>query len=137
MNEPGRKLFAYDSLCREPVNWAAIKRHKRSFHAGAKVTMQMSQPGDDAGDTLAVFKNVYQTIRTERDSDHLSEDVVVCIVPGRSGDSPTNEMLNTAWRSLKGLGYKHTGPKIGTSRVAQEGTLSQIYTGGHWNRPSE
>ena len=137
MNEPGRKLFAYDSLCREPVEWGAIKRHKRSFHGGAKVTMQLTQPGDDAGDTLAVVKNVYLNFRTERATDHLSEDVVACIVPGRCGDSPMNETLNAAWKSLKALGNKHVGPKIGNIRVAQEDVLSQIYTRGLWNRPPE
>ena len=28
MSEPGRKLFAYDSVCRGPGDWGAIKRHK-------------------------------------------------------------------------------------------------------------
>eukprot|EP00974_Lingulodinium_polyedra_P046276 4434666-Lingulodinium_polyedra.AAC.1 len=41
--EPGRKLFVYDSLCRGPVDWAAIERHRRSVWAGAKVTMDLSQ----------------------------------------------------------------------------------------------
>eukprot|EP00974_Lingulodinium_polyedra_P006923 656885-Lingulodinium_polyedra.AAC.1 len=59
MIEPGRKLFVYDSLCRGPVDWAAIKRHRRSVWAGAKVTMHLSQVGDEAGDTLAVVKNFY------------------------------------------------------------------------------
>ena len=56
MNEPGRKLFVYDSLTRDPVDWATIKRLKRSFFTGAKVTMQLTQVGDEAGDTLAVLK---------------------------------------------------------------------------------
>ena len=42
MTEPGRKLFAYDSVCRDPVAWGAIKRHKRNHFAGAKVTMTLS-----------------------------------------------------------------------------------------------
>jgi hypothetical protein len=62
MNEPGRKLFAYDSLCREPVEWSSIKRLKRGFFAGAKVTMTLTQAGDEAADTLAVLK-IY-TIRS-------------------------------------------------------------------------
>ena len=137
MSEPGRKLFAYDSLCREPVDWAAIKRHKRSHFAGAKATMTLSQVGDEGGDTLAVLKNIYQTFRAERPQDHLSEDVVACLVPGVSGDTPINETLNTAWKSLKALGNKHIGPKIGNVRVCQEDVLTQIYTRGAWNRPPE
>ena len=137
MNEPGRKLFAYDSLCREPVDWGAIKRHKRSFFAGAKVTMDLQQVGDEGGDTLAVLKNVYMAFRTERASDHLSEDIVACIVPGRSGDSPINDTLNTAWKSLKALGCKHVGPKIGNIRMAQEDVLTQVYARGAWNRVPE
>ena len=30
MTEPGRKLLAYDSVRRDPVDWGAIKRHKRN-----------------------------------------------------------------------------------------------------------
>ena len=137
MSEPGRKLFGYNSLCREPVDSAAVKRHKRSFFAGAKVTMDLTQAGDEASDTLAVIKNIYGTFRTERPSDHLSEDVIACIVPGRSGDSPVNEVLDKAWKSLKCLGNKHIGPKIGSIRVSQEDVLAQIYTRGLWNRPPE
>ena len=37
--EPGRKLLAYGSMCGGPVDWGAIKRHKRIHFAGAKVTM--------------------------------------------------------------------------------------------------
>ena len=137
MREPGRKLFVYDSLCRDPVDWSAIKRRKRSFFAGTKVTMQMSQAGDEAGDTLAVLKNVYQSFRTERASDHLSEDIVACIVPGGQGDSPINDALNTAWKSLKALGNKHIGPKSGSVRVSKEDFLAHVYTRGLWNRPLE
>ena len=133
MSEPGRKLFAYDSMCREPVDWGAIKRHKRSHFAGAKVTMNLSSVGDEAGDTLAVLKNIYLSFRTERAQDHLSEDVVVCLTPGVTGDTPINETLQTAWKSLKALGNKHIGPKIGSIRVSQEDVLSQIYTRGAWN----
>ena len=130
-------MFAYDSMCREPVDWAAIKRHKRSHFAGAKVTMTLTQVGDEGGDTLAVLKNIYQSYRAERSQDHLSEDIVMCLVPGVSGDAPINDTLNTSWKSLKALGNKHMGPKIGSVRVCQEDVLAQIYTRGAWNRPPE
>ena len=99
--------------------------------------MELTQPGDEASDSLAVVKNIYQTFRTERPSDHLSEDIIACIVPGRSGDSPVNDALDKAWKSLKVLGNKHIGPKIGNIRVSQEDVLAQIYTRGLWNRPPE
>ena len=137
MNEPGRKLFLYDSLCREPVDWGAIKRHKRSFYGGAKVTMRLTTAGDEAGDTLAVLKNVYQAFSKPRTSDNLGEDVVAYIVPGRQGDNPENGVLNTAWKSLKTLGNRHVGPKIGNIRVSQEDLLSQIYARGLWNPAPE
>ena len=119
------------------MDWGAIKRHKRSCFAGAKVTMSMSQAGDEAGDILAVLKNVYQTFSTAREKDNLSEDIVMCLVPGVVGDTPINEPLQTAWRSLKAIGNKHIGPKIGNIRVSQDDILSQIYTRGAWNRPPE
>ena len=137
MNEPGRKLFAYDSLCREPVNWSTIKRHKRSVLSGATVSMQLSQVGDESGDTLAVLKNIYLAFRTERPADHLSEDIVACIVPGRCGDSPINDVLHTAWKSMRALGNKHIGPKVGSIRVSQEDVLAQVYARSVWNRPPE
>ena len=133
MNEPGRKMFIYDSFCRDPVDWGVIKKHKRSHWVGARVEMKLTQAGTEEGDTLAVLKDMYQTFRTER-ADHLSEDVVVCLVPGVSGDSPVNETLTTAWKSLKALGDKHLVPKIGIIRVSQDDVLSQLYTRGAWNR---
>ena len=135
MNEPGRKLFFYDTLCREPVDWGAIKRLKRSFYGGAKVTMRFTNPGDEAGDTLAVLKSVYQAYATQRASDHLSEDIVACIVPGRQGDNPQNDVLNTAWKSLKALGNRHVGPKVGNIRVSQDDMRSHMYARGLWNPP--
>ena len=137
MNEPGRKMFYYDSLCREPVDWGAIKRHRRSCFNGAKVTMQLTNAGEESGDTLSVLKNVYQAFATQRATDHLCEDIVACVVPGRQGDTPTNEALNTAWKSLKVLANRHVGPKIGTIRVSQEDVLSQMYTRGLWNPSPE
>lgn len=134
MNEAGRKLFAYDSFCRDPLNWANIKKHKRSHLAGAKVLMEMSQAGDESADTLAVVKNIYMAFRTERTSDHLSEDIVACLVPGSAADSPDNPILSVAWKSLKALGNKHHGPKIGILRFNQTDLLSHIYTRGTWNR---
>ena len=88
MNEPGRKWFAYDSMCREPVDWGAIKRHKRSHFAGAQVTMTLWSVGDEVGDTLAGLNNTLLAFGAERPHDHLSEDVVVCLTPGVTGDSP-------------------------------------------------
>ena len=110
---------------REPVDWGAIKRHKRSHFAGAKVTMTLSSVGDEVGDTLAVLKNMYLAFRAERPHDHLSEYVVVCLTPGVTGDSPINETLQTAWTSLQPLGNKRFVPKIGSIRVSQEDVLSQ------------
>ena len=78
MNESGRKMFIYDSFCRDPVDWGVIKKHKRSHWMGAKVEMKLTQAGIEEGDTLAVLKDMYQTFRTER-ADHLSEDVVVVL----------------------------------------------------------
>ena len=133
MTEPGRKLFFYDSLCREPVDWSAIKRLKRSFHGGVKVSMKVTHIGDEDGDTLAVVKNIYQTFATQRASDNLSEDIVACVVPGRQSDNPTNDVLSSAWKSMKALGNRHIGPKVGTIRVSQEEILAQTYTRGLWN----
>ena len=137
MNEPGRKLFCYDSLCREPVDWSAIKRLKRSIYGGAKVSMRLTNAGEENEDTLAVLKNVYLAFATQRASDNLCEDITACIVPGRQGDNPTNEVLNTAWKSLKALGNRHVGPKIGNIRVSQEDMLHHMYTRGHWNPSPE
>jgi hypothetical protein len=106
MNELGRKLFAYDSMCRHPVDWGAAKRHKCSHCAGTKVTMTLSLVGDEVGDTLAVLNNIDLAFRTERPQDHLSEDVVVCLAPEVAGDSLINETLQTAWKSLEGSGQQ-------------------------------
>ena len=118
MTEPGRKLFAYDSECRDPVDWGAIKRHKRSHFARAEVTMNLFSVSDEVGDELAVLKNMYLAFRTEGSQDNLSEYDVVCLTPGVTGDSPINDTLQTAWKSLKALGNKHIGPNIGSTRVS-------------------
>ena len=133
MSEPGRKMFAYDSLSRYPVDWLAIKRHNRSFLSGAKVTMALSLVGDESGDTLAVLKNKYLIFRTERPHDHLSEDVVVCMVPGVSSDTPINEPSHVAFKSRKASGNKHQGANIGNIWISQDDVLSQTYSRGVWN----
>ena len=91
MTEPSRKLFAYGSSCRDPVAGGAIKQHKRSYFCGAKVTMTLSSVGDDVVDTLAVLKKVYLAFRVERPQVHFSEDVVVFLTPGVTGDNHINE----------------------------------------------
>ena len=59
---------------------------------------------------------------------------MACIVPGTSNDNPKNETLDAAWRSLKALGNKHMGPKIGTIVVNKAELLAQVYSRGAWQR---
>ena len=58
MNEPGRKLFAYDRMCRDPVDWGVIRRYQRSHFAGSPVTMILSLASYETGETLAVLQNI-------------------------------------------------------------------------------
>ena len=134
MKEVGRKLFHYDSLCQDPLNWAKVRRLKRSFLTGAKVAMTCTQAGQAGTDTLAVLKDVYLAYRSTRDPDGLSEDVVAAIVPGVVQDKPTNEYLDAAWKSLKALGNKHVGPKIGQIVQNKQSLLQHVYTRGIWSR---
>ena len=134
MKEPGRKMFHYDSMCQGPLNWAKLRTTKRSFLTGAKVSMVCTQAGQLGQDTLAVLKDVYLTYRTTRDPDGLSEDVVVAIVPGVVQDRPNNEYLDAAWKSLKALGNKHVGPKIGQIVQNKQALLQNVYTRGVWSR---
>ena len=77
------------------------------------MNMICQQAGQANQDTLDTMKDIYLCYRTERQPDQLSEDIVAVIVPGVSGDTPKNDSLDVAWRSLKALGNKHVGPKIG------------------------
>ena len=56
MKEPGRKLFVYDSFCKDPADWGNIKRSRRNAFSGTKVAMTLTSIGDDTGDTLTVVK---------------------------------------------------------------------------------
>ena len=85
-------------------------------------------------DTLHRVKDTCLAYRTERQPDQLSEDIVAAIVPGVSGDTPKNDCLDAAWRSLKALGNKHVGPKIGLVQMNKTELLQQVYTRGTWNR---
>ena len=134
MKEPGRRLFVYDSLCQDPLNWAKLRGMKRSFLTGAKVSMTCTQAGQKGLDTLAPLKDVYLNYRTGRDPDSLSEDIVAAVVPGVTQDKPTNEYLDAAWRSLRALGNKHVGPKIGQVVQDKQSLLQQVYTRGVWSR---
>ena len=60
----------------------------------------------------------------------LSADIVACLVPGSRPDIPVNDSLAAAWKSLKALGDKHVGPKIGTLRVNPQDVLSHVYARG-------
>jgi hypothetical protein len=134
MREPGRKLFIYDSLCQDPLNWSKLRKMKRSFLTGARVAMHCQQAGQVGQDTLLVVKDTYLAFRTERQPDQLCEDVVACIVPGTTSDNPRNDTLDAAWRSLKALGNKHVGPKIGTIVINKAELLQQVYSRGAWHR---
>ena len=96
--------------------------------------MSCQQAGQIGQDTLLVVKDIYLAFRTERLSDQLCEDVVCCIVPGTSHDNPKNDALDAAWRSLKALGNKHIGPKIGTLVINKAELLMQVYSRGAWHR---
>ena len=98
----------------------------------AKVTMTLSSVDDRVGDTVATLNNIYLALRSERPQDHLNEYAMVHLTPRVAGDSPINETLQTAWKSLQAFGDKHIGPNIGTIRASQEDVLSQIYTRCAW-----
>ena len=83
------------------------------------MTMICQSAGQAGQDTLNTLKDIYFTYRTERQPDQLSEDIVAVIAPGVAGDSPNNDFLGAAWRSLKALGNKHVGPKIGLAQMEQ------------------
>ena len=96
--------------------------------------MVCNQAGQIGNDTLAVLKDVYLNYRTARDPDGLSEDIVLAIAPGVMQDKPTNEYLDAAWKSLKALGNKHVGPKIGQIVQNKQSLLQHVYTRGVWSR---
>ena len=104
------------------------------FVIGAKVTMTCTEAGVEAQDTLQVVKDMYLEFKTDRAPDHLREDVISVIVPGAASDNLNNEILNSLWRSLKALGNKHVGPKIGAVRMNSTELMQQVYTRGFWNR---
>ena len=87
---------------------------------------------DDAGGTLAVAKNTHMAFRSEGDG-RLSEGVVACLVPGARPGNPVDETFSAAWKSLRGLGDKRVGPKIGTIRASQQDTLSHFYGRSNWH----
>ena len=53
---------------------------------------------------------------------------MAAIAPGVTGDTPKNDVLDAAWRSLKAFGNKHVGPKIGLVHMNKSELLQQIYT---------
>ena len=60
--------------------------------------MTCTEAGVEAQDTLQVVKDMYMQFKTDRDPDHLSEDIISVIVPGAASDNPNNDILNSAWR---------------------------------------
>ena len=58
MNELGRKLFIYDSFCKDPANWTQIKKAKRNAFTGTKNAMRLSQVGWESADTLGDEEHV-------------------------------------------------------------------------------
>ncbi len=138
LQEAGRKLFVYDSLVVEPLNWTKLRKHKRSWLTCNKVAMDLNSVGTDSGDTLAPLKNMYSHFRTTQ-GDKGSEDVVAVLVPGLSTDTPENMPLRNAFNSLRALTPKHIGPKIGTVQLQQSGVVRQMVLKGgtQWNRMRE
>ena len=137
LNEPGKKLFKFDTLVHEPMNWDKLKAHKRAFPVSGKVTMVLNgSGGDDDNDTLAPLKEVYTQFRSMQDK--VSEDVVAVIIPGAATDSPDNPALTKAFASLRMLQPKHVGPKIGTIPLEQTEILRQMQPrGSAWKRKLE
>ena len=83
---------------------------KRPFLTRAKDNLVCSQAGQVGPDTLSAVKDVYMAFRTERQLDKLCGGAVTCIVPGTTSESPANECLDAAWRSLQALENKGIGP---------------------------
>lgn len=138
--EPGRKLFKYDSLVMDPMDWKKLKSQKRMFpHAGGKVTMQLTGAGgSDDADTLQPLKNVYSTFRSTKDGSKSCDDIVVVILPGAGTDNPENTPLTKAFNSLKMLNPRHIGPKIGSIQIEQADILRQMHArGALWRRKLE
>ena len=60
--------------------------------------------------------------------------MLLAVVPGARQDNPVNEVLHAAWKSLRALGTKFQGPKIGQIHVNQNEVLAATYTRGAWNQ---
>ena len=71
MREPGRKVFIYDSLCQEPLNWTKLRKLKRSFLTGARVNLHCQQAGQVGQDTLLVVKEYKGKIAIKSPSCHF------------------------------------------------------------------
>ena len=139
VQEPGRKLFKYDSLVMDPMDWKKLKQQKRMFpHAGGKVSMTLiTSGGSDESDTLAPLKNTYSMYRSMKDGKSC-EDIVAVVLPGAGTDVPENVPLTKAFNSLRMLNPKHVGPKIGSVQIEQSDILRQMNArGALWRRKLE
>ena len=86
---------------------------KPPFLTRARVNMVCHQAMHAGQYTLSAWTDVYLAFRTERQPDQLCEDVVACIVPSTTSNSPTTDYMDAAWRSLTALANTHLGAKIG------------------------
>ena len=92
------------------------------FH---KVKMVYNASKDE--DTLKLVKALYQTFKTGRREDHMSEDILLVIVPGPEQDSPESPAARAAWESMKRVDGRHVGPKIGTISVNDDDLLNSTH----------
>ncbi len=125
--ETKRKLFIWDSLVTEPVDWEKVRKEKKSIGSCSSTRL--------SGDQLEGFLSAYLRHRTPEGSG--SRDYVAILVPGGKPDQPLNKFLQEAHRILKNITPKHQPPKIGDIEHQQSDVLRRVRARGSFKRKAE
>ena len=117
VNEKKRKLFWTDYATSRPLDWASLKKRRRS---------STERPLSCSFDYEQFFQ-VYSKIRTE-DADKKSNDIIVALTPAPGLENCDNRPLKSLLQTIRGLIPKHSKPQIGEveRQLKKRGALANV-----------
>ena len=111
--EGKRKLYHFDFAVRDEFNWPKAKRQKKSCFSYQHTSIE----NEDLDGMFETYS------KTKRVIEGVSDDVLVCIVPGPLADDPENPNLSAVVKNFKKLTPKQQKPRIGRIDVVQQDAM--------------
>ena len=120
MGEDKKKAFVHDAMCSRPTDPERLpKRHKSIF---TRLKQNMTP------DQLNVLMTLWSHFRN-KDSDGLSDDMIIAVVPGAPPNSPQNKNVMVVYQVFSKVFPKLQAPKIGQIEAPHQDVMMRVRSG--------